>query len=391
MSLQGRHNLIERNIKNMNVAIITWGDEGRVLYELLDRNGYNIICIIEDNSKKWGMEYNNTPIVSSGKGAVMFEEGSVEKFISPSLDEKLNDRVAKMLVAYGIGLDNLLYAPVETLKDVFSDKERIEKICLYTERTELETMEVHVAEHCNLNCKNCSMFCGLVENVEFPNYLEFEIGITKLKFFFPHIKKFRIIGGEPLLNPELEKYIILIRKIYPYTDIRLISNGILVTKMSNSLVNTIIENKVTFIVTQYISLKNSIDEIKFFLSKTGINYIITQAVLEFQKIYNAVGDSDIEESFNHCHWKGGCATIYGSIVATCYVPFVIHYLSDRFNLSIEESGKIDLMEEGITSQEIVRRMNTPFDMCRYCATNCVWTEWEQLKNKNNTTIQDWSM
>ena len=375
----------------MNVAIITWGDESRILYDLLHRNGYNIVCIIEDNNCKWDLRYKETPIVSSGKGAVMFEAGSIEKFIVPSLDEQLNYRAEKMISAYGIDLDNLLYAPIETLKGKLSDGEKIAKICLYTERTELDTMEIHVAEHCNLNCKNCSMFCGLVETCDFPCYQEFEEGIKQLKNFFPHIKKFRIIGGEPLLNPELDKYICLIRNVYPYTDIRLISNGILVTKMSDQLIQTIIDNDVTFIVTQYISLKHSIDEINRFLSKTGIRYIVTEAVLEFQKIYNALGDSDIDENFNRCHWKGSCATMYGTKIATCYVPFVIHYFSDKFNLAIEETGKIDLMEEGLTAQEIIKRMHTPFDMCRYCAPKGNWTEWERLPDKNNTTIQDWSI
>ena len=375
----------------MNVAIITWGDESRILYDLLHRNGYNIVCIIEDNNCKWDLRYKETPIVSSGKGAVMFEAGSIEKFIVPSLDEQLNYRAEKMISAYGIDLDNLLYAPIETLKGELSDGEKIAKICLYTERTELETMEIHAAEHCNLNCKNCSMFCGLVETCDFPCYQEFEEGIKQLKNFFPHIKKFRIIGGEPLLNPELDKYICLIRNVYPYTDIRLISNGILVTKMSDQLIQTIIDNDVTFIVTQYISLKHSIDEINRFLSKTGIRYIVTEAVLEFQKIYNALGDSDIDENFYRCHWKGSCATMYGTKIATCYVPFVIHYFSDKFNLAIEETGKIDLMEEGLTAQEIIKRMHTPFDMCRYCAPKGNWTEWERLPDKNNTTIQDWSI
>lgn len=375
----------------MNVAIITWGDESRILCDLLHRNGYNIVCIIEDNNCKWDLRYKEAPIVSSGKGAVMFEAGSIEKFIVPSLDEQLNYRAEKMISAYGIDLDNLLYAPIETLKGELSDGEKIAKICLYTERTELETMEIHAAEHCNLNCKNCSMFCGLVETCDFPCYQEFEEGIKQLKNFFPHIKKFRIIGGEPLLNPELDKYIRLIRNVYPYTDIRLISNGILVTKMSDQLIQTIIDNDVTFIVTQYISLKHSIDEINRFLSKTGIRYIVTEAVLEFQKIYNALGDSDIDENFYRCHWKGSCATMYGTKIATCYVPFVIHYLSDKFNLAIEETGKIDLMEEGLTAQEIIKRMHTPFDMCRYCAPKGNWTEWERLSDKNNTTIQDWSI
>lgn len=377
----------------MKVAIITWGQEGKELYDLLSRSGqYQIICVAEENSENWNDGTDTPWIVSSGRAVCLFEEGKIEYFIAPSMAETKNYRIIRMLEVYHVGLDRLLYAPAETLwgKNL-SDEERISGIGPYERHNELEAMEIHAAEHCNLNCKNCSMFCGLVKNAIFPDYNEFEKGICLLKKYFHHVKIFRIIGGEPLLNPDLDKYIYKIRETFPYTDIRLISNGILVRQMSGELLKAIKECHVTFLVTQYASLRKSIDEIKAFLAEKGLSHMVTEVVTEFQKIYNAAGDSSIDENFYRCHWKCSCATMYGTQIATCFVPFVIRYLSERFDLGICESGKIDLTEEGLTTQEIRRRMHTPFDLCRYCAPKGDWAVWERLDNKKETVLSDWSI
>ena len=377
----------------MNVAVITWGQEGKELYDLLSRSGkYQVVCVVEENSEKWNDRTCTPWIVSSGRAVCLMEEGKIEYFIVPSLAEAQNYRITKMLEVYHVGLDRLLYAPVETVRDKnLIDEERLSRICPYEQRNELEAMEIHAAEHCNLNCKNCSMFCGLVKKEAFPDYSEFEKGICLLKKYFQHVKVFRIIGGEPLLNPELDRYIYKIRDTYPYTDIRLISNGILVRQMSGKLIKAVRECHVTFIVTQYAALKKSIDEIKAFLTEKKIPHIVTEVVTEFQKIYNAAGNSSVDENFYRCHWKSSCATMYGTQIATCFVPFVIHYLSDRFELGICESGKIDLTEEGLTAREIRRRMHTPFDLCRYCAPKGEWAGWERLENKRDTVLSDWSI
>ena len=67
------------------------------------------------------------------------------------------------------------------------------------------------------------------------------------------------------------------------------------------------------------------------------------------------------------------------------------YLSDQFNLGILETGKIDLEENGLTTQEIRRRMHTPFDLCRYCAPKGDWVTWERIKNKKEMALVDWSI
>ena len=155
----------------MNVAVISWGQEGKVLYDLLRRNKqYKVVCVVEENSEKWTGEACIPWIVSSGRAACLYEEGKIEYFIVPSMAESQNYRVIKMLEVYHINMDRLLYVPAEALwNDTLSDEKRVSMILPYKLCSELEAMEIHAAEHCNLNCKNCSMFCGLVKKEAFPD------------------------------------------------------------------------------------------------------------------------------------------------------------------------------------------------------------------------------
>ena len=71
----------------------------------------------------------------------------------------------------------------------------------------LSYLEFHVADHCNLNCKYCTHYSPLVEKPVFTDYERFEADFRQLKKLIIDIGVIRIVGGEPLLNPELGKYI----------------------------------------------------------------------------------------------------------------------------------------------------------------------------------------
>jgi len=296
-----------------------------------------------------------------------------------------------MLSIYGIPAEDILYAPVEVIKDHIAPEDRLRRICPYQDSRELETIEIHAADHCNLNCKNCSMFCGLVTRPSFPECQQVISDIRQLKRYFDHIKTFRIIGGEPLLNPELEKYILEVRSVFPYTDIRLITNGLLVRSMSQSLINAIRDSNVTFIVTHYLPVSEQMESIHAFLSENKIRHTIPGIITEFQKIYDISGTSDPATRFASCHWKGSCATMGEGKIAACFVPFVIRYFSDAFELSISEDGFIDLYEEGLTTKEIRKKLQAPFNLCKYCASKGITAPWEAYRKTEGLNICDWSI
>jgi hypothetical protein len=309
------------------------------------------------------------------------------------MDEKFNLKIYNMFLMYGLAKEDILYVSNKSFceENIIVDDDSY--ISSFEERRELETIEIHVAEHCNCSCKNCSMFCALVKQESFPVYSEFEEGLKNLKKYFDHVKTIRIIGGEPLLNPELYKYIDFIGEIFPFSDLRLLSNGILADKMDDRLIESIKRNKVRLFISNYIPVSYKMDKVKAFLDAKEIkNYIITDVITEFQKIYDYRGAADKKVNFDNCHWKNSCATLYGSEMSVCFVPFVIHYLSDSFNLSIEEQKKIDLTSDNLTTGIIRKLMNEPMDVCRYCSMYRISEKWDLANKKEHTlNINDWSV
>lgn len=378
----------------LNIAIITWQRDGKELYHLLSKTAspYQVRMVVEKDFHIWGRTEDDIPVVSLGRAVQAYHQNDIDQFVMPSLEESVNRGIEEALLRFRVRSKDLLYAPVCVFRDkTLNEQQKLQRICVYEDREELETMEIHAADHCNLNCKNCSMFCGLVEQAIFPDFTETETGIRILKKYFHHIKKFRIIGGEPLLNKELHRYLDLIRDIYPYTDIRLISNGLLVHKMPDILIRTLRKNDVTFIVTQYPALADQMDGIHHFLNEHEIRHEITDPVWEFQKIYDASGCQNGEQNFKTCHWKKTCATMYGTSIAGCFVPFVIPCLSRAFHLDIPVTGMINLNETGLTAKKIREKMDRPHALCRYCAPNGIFVPWQKMDSRQGLCLEDWSI
>lgn len=77
----------------------------------------------------------------------------------------------------------------------------------YVQAKYLPYLEFHIADHCNLNCKACEHYSGLVKEPHFPNLKKFTRDFERLHEFIDDIGKIRILGGEPLLNPEVNECI----------------------------------------------------------------------------------------------------------------------------------------------------------------------------------------
>ena len=85
-------------------------------------------------------------------------------------------------------------------------------------RSQLEYLEVHAAHHCNLNCKGCGHYSNIIAP-ELPSLSEFERDTFRLSKRINHIQKIRLLGGEPLLNPELPQMVQIMNDAFPNSDI----------------------------------------------------------------------------------------------------------------------------------------------------------------------------
>ena len=105
----------------------------------------------------------------------------------------------------------------------------------------LPYLEFRIADHCNLNCKSCAEFSSLVKKSHFPNLQKFTRDFEQLHEFIDDIGAIHILGGEPLLNPEINEYIKLSRRLYPQSLIKIVTNGFLLLNMPDEFFDTLRE------------------------------------------------------------------------------------------------------------------------------------------------------
>ncbi|MDD5018272.1 MAG: radical SAM protein, partial [Eubacteriales bacterium] len=295
------------------------------------------------------------------------------------------------LIDHGVREEDVLYAPLGIFEDAeLSEEQRRGLICQYNERTDLELLVLHIVEHCNMSCANCSMFAGLVKHPVFMDYDKTKASLFQLKKYFNQVVVFRLIGGEPLLNKDIGRYCKLVRDIYPFSNIEIVTNGTLIMGMSDELINTLHENNITLDIALYPVLNSKIDEINEFLNHNKIKHYITKEKEVFYKLYDAKGESDRNTAFKKCKMKFNCVNMKENRIAVCYVPFAIPHLRDYFKLDIKESGTIDLFATELSAEKIRRLMNQPQELCRYC---CVDDDarWKLLSDDEKSDIRNWSI
>ena len=142
-------------------------------------------------------------------------------------------------------------------------------------------MELSVADHCNLNCKGCAFFSNIVDEESFFKLDQFKSDISRLAELFGNIRILTLLGGEPLLNPDLPQFIYEARKAFPKSKIRVVTNGLLCKNMDQELIDVFVENDALLHITLYKPLFPTIDKLKQFVESKGIRYIIGMPVTEF--------------------------------------------------------------------------------------------------------------
>lgn len=92
----------------------------------------------------------------------------------------------------------------------------------------LPFVEIMVTQACNLSCHGCTNYSDLVHS----GYLTWEEGRQQIVPWLERvdIPDFGILGGEPLMNPDIRNWIKGLRELMPNSQLRFTTNGLLLEK-----------------------------------------------------------------------------------------------------------------------------------------------------------------
>lgn len=248
----------------------------------------------------------------------------------------------------------------------------------------LSYLEFHVADHCNLNCKYCTHYSPLVTEPVFSDYEQFTSDLRQLKKYIPDIGIIRILGGEPLLNPDLGKFIAFTRALYPASIITVVTNGLLVQQMSDDLL-ALMRDKMAFIhISFYPPLQEKIEEIKRFLYEQRIPYTITEMTAKFNKTQTLTPNDD-EDFFYSC-FQASCTCLQNGKLAPCYAPFTTKYFNAAFSKELPTDEGIDLYDDELTLIQLKTALLNPMQRCQYCVSGDPYP-WEIVGK--HSVLEDW--
>ena len=252
----------------------------------------------------------------------------------------------------------------------------------------LPYLEFQVADKCNLKCNACMHFSNLIETDSFADYEEFDESLKRLSHLFYSIDCFRLMGGEPLLNPDLDKFARLARKRFPLANIKIATNGLLIPKTSDFLIKTMRDYNIEFDITQYPPTTKIINKIIGILRENRIKYTLYPPIKSFL-IRMSMGETDHNEVFYNGCLSKTCTFLRSNKIFVCpHIP-MLYECRDYFgfDISMDEFRKncIELDNEEIDGWDILERINSPFTMCRFCSPNSKTVDWTNVVPKR----EDW--
>lgn len=165
------------------------------------------------------------------------------------------------------------------------------------DRLQVRLVEFHVVHHCNLTCQGCSHFS--------PSARKHIVSLDELAEQFERVAQriqpevVHLLGGEPLLHPELPSVLKLARSAFCDAVIKLVSNGVLVERRGTELAEALAINRVIIAVSLYPGTAVNRDEIARTMTRAG-------AAVEFWKqdtfidFLSPIGDSDPRAARAQC-------------------------------------------------------------------------------------------
>jgi organic radical activating enzyme len=252
--------------------------------------------------------------------------------------------------------------------------------------------EIMVTQACNLSCHGCTNYSDLVHK----GYLTWQQGREQIAPWLERldIPDFGIIGGEPMLNPEIQQWLIGIRELLPKSQIRFTTNGLLLKNMDVIRLCHDIGN-VVFKITKHLDspeIDSIIDEINSnFEWETVTEFGITRQKTSnnlrlqinqpktFLKTYLGnyktmrPHNSVPEESFAICCQRT-CPLIYNGKLYKCSTTGLLEDTLKRFGHLDDENWK-PFLTSGLSPdcsdaelKEFIDNFEKPHKTCGQCPT-----------------------
>ena len=225
-------------------------------------------------------------------------------------------------------------------------------------------VEFHLVDHCNLNCGYCAHFSSIAEK-RFCTMDEVVEMMNAVKIIKP--EHLRLLGGEPLLHPEIDKIIEYVYEHLPKgTQVEIFTNGICLKNMSETFWEIIRKGKIIIFLSVY-PLKINYNEIISVAKKQGVKLFgLQKPRLRFRNILLRE-DKSYDKEYAHKHCKGEYIQIRNGKLYPCTYSAYIEFVNKKFNTAFKhEENDYLVIDEIKSGKEVAKWMKEAKPFCAYC-------------------------
>lgn len=231
--------------------------------------------------------------------------------------------------------------------------------------------EFHLVEHCNLKCAGCTHFSPLAKE-KFLKPLEFERDINRLSELTGGDTRFiNLLGGEPLLHPQICVFLKLARKAFPNTLIRVVTNGIKLLDMPQEFWDCCKDCSITIGITQY-PIDVDYQKVINVIHSKGIKYeSFSGEGYPRDEMWRLSLDGSASnrplENFVRCPRANACIFVSHGKVFNCATMANINHYNNCFGTNFElcKDDYVDIYSIKDV-HDIFEKLCNPKPFCRFC-------------------------
>jgi len=238
----------------------------------------------------------------------------------------------------------------------------------------LKQISIDISHHCNLNCQGCDHFSPLAEP-RFYELEEFSRDINRLsELSGKTLGIIKLMGGEPLLNPNIIDYMKVSRECFPNTRIEIVSNGIILNNQSKEFWESCNKYSIIIVLTKYpINTNYTLAEETAKKYNVKLEYYgDTNEVIKqsYHMPMDLDGNQDCKTSFLNCYHANNCVMLKNGKLYTCTVAPNIEHFNKYFgkDLPLTDYDGIDIYKAN-NIQEVLQFLAKPIPFCRFCNVN----------------------
>lgn len=370
----------------MKIAI--WGTkkEAIYLYNQIKSDGKNrVVCFVDNNKNVCEPLIDNKPIYSIDKLKKMYPD-QVDTVILALRNGYSIACILKQLKSGNIKNIGLLKPLVYDYNEkICLEKNNVHVIWIDMLRMPiLPYLQVILTKTCNLNCKGCTHFANLF-NKQLDNDNTYPI--QKLKEDLRKVSenteifRLRLLGGEPLLYPELKEAIASSRECFPNADIRVVTNGLLLMKASEELFQCLNHYNIGLDISLYQPTMRIKQELVNLLQRNSVKYHFegmsnTEGIERFEKNIRTEGVNNPEKAMSICHGKQ-CLTLLHGRLYKCPFEALSYKFYQYFNQNIDyRNDGYNINKDTIDWTDFLDKVYMcPVEACKHCSEKIEFFDW----------------